>query len=225
MLSLLYTNLQFIYYTLIHISFSHSLNFFFLITRLLFKSWYEGAALLLLLLFLPVPAEADDLSTTRITMKISAWYPPNTMIVEMTIQNPRMSLFGDHPGKQSARGHLKQLSQSFQWWSRHVYSVLLNNAMFVNPSATNPVKTTQIHSLWYEEITSNVPAQRYSDPPHANISVVNESSQRLFPSLTWCIRLSQILLAPVQQWYTAASLQLTPFREFEPSRLNRSRQW
>jgi len=49
--------------------------------------------------------------------------------------------------------------------------------MFVNPFATNAVKTTQIHSWWYEEIARMDPAQRNSDPPHAYISVVNEPSQ------------------------------------------------
>jgi len=29
------------------------------------------------------------------------------MIVEMTFQNPMSSLFGDHPGKESASGHQK----------------------------------------------------------------------------------------------------------------------
>jgi len=50
-------------------------------------------------------------------------------------------------------------------------------AMFVTPFATNPVKTAQIHSWWYEEISRIGSAQRKSDPPHVYISVVNESSQ------------------------------------------------
>jgi len=79
-----------------------------------------------------------------------------------------------------------------------VKPIAINYAMFVNPFATNAVKTTQIHSWWYEEITRIDPAQRNSDPPCAYISVVNELSQRLFSSLTLCIRLSQRLLAPVQ---------------------------
>jgi len=79
----------------------------------------------------------------------------------------------------------------------HVKPIANNYAMFVNPLATNAVKTAQIHSWWYEEIAWIDPAQRNSDPPHAYISVVNELSSRLFSSLTSCIRLSQRLLAPM----------------------------
>jgi len=73
----------------------------------------------------------------------------------------------------------------------HVRPIAINYAMFMNPFATNAVKTTQIHRWWYEEITRIDPAQRNSDLPCAYISVVNELSQRLFSSLTLCIRLSQ----------------------------------
>jgi len=38
-------------------------------------------------------------------MMISAGYPTITMIVEMAIQNPTTSLFGDHPAEQWASGH------------------------------------------------------------------------------------------------------------------------
>jgi len=86
----------------------------------------------------------------------------------------------------------------------HVKRIAINYVKFVNPFATNAVKTAQIHSWWYEEIARIDPAQRNSDPPRASISVVNELSQRLFSSLTLCIRLSQRLLTPVQQWYTGA---------------------
>jgi len=58
-----------------------------------------------------------------------------------------------------------------------VKPIAINYVMFVNPFATNAVKTTQIHSWWYEEIVRIDPAQRNSDPPRAYISVVNESSQ------------------------------------------------
>jgi len=95
-------------------------------------------------------------------------------------------------------------------------------AMFVNPFATNAVKTAQIHSWWYEEIARIDTAQRDSDPPRAYMSVVNEFSQRLCAFLTLCIRLSQRLLAPVQQWYTAARPQSTLFTDFEHCRLQRS---
>jgi len=70
-----------------------------------------------------------------------------------------------------------------------VKPIPIDNAMFVNPFATNAVKTAQIHSWWYEEIARIDPAQRNSHPPRAYISVVNELSQRLFSSLTLCIRL------------------------------------
>jgi len=106
-----------------------------------------------------------------------------------------------------------------------VKPIAINYGMFVNPFATNAVKTAQIHSWWYEEIARIDPAQRNSDPPRAYISVVNELSQHLFSSLTLCIRLSQRLLAPVQQWYTAARPQLTLFTDLEHSRLQRSGKW
>jgi len=100
-----------------------------------------------------------------------------------------------------------------------VKPIAINFAMFVNLFATNVVKTTQIHSWWYEEIARIDPAQRNSDPPCAYISVVNESSQQLFSSLTLCIRLSQRLLIPVQLWNTAARPLLTLFMDFEHSHL------
>jgi len=58
-----------------------------------------------------------------------------------------------------------------------VKPIPINHAMIVNPVATIAVKTTQIHSWWYEEIPRICLALRNSDPPHAYISVVNESSQ------------------------------------------------
>jgi len=74
-------------------------------------------------------------------------------------------------------------------------------AMFVNPFATNAAKTAPIHGWWYEDIARINQAQSTSDPPHAYISVVNESSQWLCLSLTLCIRLSHRFVPPVQQWY------------------------
>ena len=47
-------------------------------------------------------------------------------------------------------------------------------ALFVNPFATNSVKTMQIHSWWYEEKARIDPAQRNSDLPRAYFSVVTE---------------------------------------------------
>ena len=104
----------------------------------------------------------------------------------------------------------------------HAKPIAIHYAMFVNHVPTNAVKTAQIHISWYEEIARIDPTQRNSDPPRAYISVVNEFSQRLFSSLTLCIRLSQILLAHMQQWCTAARPQSTLFTDFEHSRLQRS---
>jgi len=104
-----------------------------------------------------------------------------------------------------------------------VKPIAVNYMMFVNPFAANGVKTAQIHSWWYEEITRIVPAQKISNPPHGYISVVNESSQCFLSSLTLCIGLSQRSLAPAQQWYTAARLQSTAFTDLKQSRLQRSR--
>jgi len=57
-----------------------------------------------------------------------------------------------------------------------VKPLAIKYAIFVNPFATNAVKTAQIHSWWYEEIARIDPAQRNSDPPPAYNSVVNELS-------------------------------------------------
>jgi len=65
-------------------------------------------------------------------------------------------------------------------------------------------------------------APRDSDPLRANNSVVYESFQRLFSSLTLCIRFWKRLLAPVQQWYTTARPQSTLFTDFVHSRPQRS---
>jgi len=103
-----------------------------------------------------------------------------------------------------------------------VKPIAINYAMIVNSFAMNAVKTALIHSWWYEEIARIDPAQRNSDLPHAYISAVNELSQQLISSLTLCIRLLQRLLAPVQQWDTAARPQSTLFMDFEHSGLQRS---
>jgi len=58
-----------------------------------------------------------------------------------------------------------------------VNPIAINYAIFVNPFATNAVKTAHIHSWWYKEIATIDPAQRNADPPRAYISVVNELSQ------------------------------------------------
>jgi len=62
-----------------------------------------------------------------------------------------------------------------------------NYEMFVNPFAVNVVITTQIISWWYEGIGRIDPVQRNNGPPHANTSLVIESSQQLFSSQTLCI--------------------------------------
>ena len=73
-----------------------------LIISRLSKSWQQRATLRLLLRFLLAPGEAEDLSTTRILITVSARYPMITIMVEMTIQNLTMSLLGDLPGQQWA---------------------------------------------------------------------------------------------------------------------------
>jgi hypothetical protein len=64
----------------------------------------------------------------------------------------------------------------------------ISYAMFVNRLTQNAVKTTQIHSWWFKEIARIDPTLRNLDPAPAYITVVNESSQRLFSSLTLQIR-------------------------------------
>lgn len=104
-LSFLHSMLQFIYSTLIHISFSHSCNFFIVITRHLFKSLQDAAALLLLLHILAAAWSAHYLFTTTISMVISALYPTITLIMKRTILNPTTCLLTHHPGMQCASGH------------------------------------------------------------------------------------------------------------------------
>jgi len=94
----------------------------------------------------------------------------------------------DNPCRRSGHGHGECEAYSYQ---------LCNVGESL---ATNAVKTAQMHGWWYEDIARIDPAQRNSDPAHADISVVNESSQRLFSLLTLCMRPSQWLLTPMQQW-------------------------
>lgn len=60
----------------------------------------------------------------------------------------------------------------------------ISYAMFVNRLTQNAVKTTQIQSLWYKEIARIDPTLKNLNHVPAYITVVNESSQRLFSSLT-----------------------------------------
>jgi len=106
-----------------------------------------------------------------------------------------------------------------------VKPIAINDAMFVNPFATNAVKTAQIHSWWYQEITRIDPAQTNSDPPCVYISVVNTLSQWLFSLLTLWIRLAQGILAPMQLWYTAARHHSTILRRFKHSHPVGSGKW
>jgi len=55
-----------------YISFSHSVNFFTLITCSLLTSWHTGAAILLPILLHPAPGNGDNLCTPRISIMISA---------------------------------------------------------------------------------------------------------------------------------------------------------
>jgi len=100
-----------------------------------------------------------------------------------------------------------------------------NTVMIMNPLATYVVKTTQIHSWWYEEIARINLDQRNFDPQRSYISVPNEWSQRLFSLLTLCIRLLQRVLPPMQQWNTTARLQSTLFTNFGQRRIQRSGKW
>jgi len=59
----------------------------------------------------------------------------------------------------------------------HGKSIAIGDAMYVNPIATNAVKTAQIHTWWCEALARIDPAQKDSYPPHTYISVINESSQ------------------------------------------------
>jgi hypothetical protein len=94
----------------------------------------------------------------------------------------------------------------------------ISYAMFVNRLTQNAVKTTQIHSWWFKEIPRIDPTLRNLDPAPAYITVVNESSQRLFSSLTLQIRSLHRLLASMQQWYTSSRLQhLTLYQDCESS--------
>jgi len=72
----------------------------------------------------PAPGDADNLSTMRISMMISARSVTITMIVEMNIQNPTTGLLGDHPGNRCASGHRKIPSPQHwyneSWWLIHL---------------------------------------------------------------------------------------------------------
>jgi len=100
-----------------------------------------------------------------------------------------------------------------------VKPLTVNYEMFMNPFATNLVKTAQINSWWYENTARIDPALRISSPQSAYISVVNVSSPLFFSLLTLCIRLSQIFVAPAQQCYTAASLEMTLYTYSEQRHL------
>jgi hypothetical protein len=104
-LSFLFTTLQFVYHTFIHISFRHSINCFIHITSHLFKSWHACAALLLHHLLSPAPRGGDNLSTPTLSMTLSPQYWPITLTHMMTIQNPMTSLFCDHPQKPLSSSH------------------------------------------------------------------------------------------------------------------------
>jgi len=98
MLSFHYRMLYIFHYTFIQISFSCSFNCLVLLTCHRLKWWHRGAAFLLLCL--PAPESADNLSTLTISIIISASFPIIPMIIKMTIQHPMMRLFSDHPRQQ-----------------------------------------------------------------------------------------------------------------------------
>jgi hypothetical protein len=93
--------------------------------------------------------------------------------------------------------------------------------MFLNTVAIDAVRTAPIQRWWYKAIAIIDPAHITSDPPHAYMSVVNESSRRLFSSLTVDRRLLQQFLAIVQQFYTTGkhpSTQYTDVKQSHPQR-------
>jgi len=55
-------------------------------------------ALLHLLLFLPAPGEADNLSTTQISMMVAMQYPTITMIIEIVTSWVTSDMFNQYPG-------------------------------------------------------------------------------------------------------------------------------
>jgi len=73
----------------------------------------------------------------------------------------------------------------------HVKPIAINHMLIVNFFAMNAAKTALMCSWCSEEIARIDPAQRNSDTPCAYISVVNESSQRLYSLLSVRIRLLQ----------------------------------
>ena len=105
MLFFFHTMCEFIFYTVIYISFNHYVDFFVLTTRRLFESWHEGPALLLLLLFIPAHGEADNVATMWIPMTIAAQYWTRTFIIEMKIRIPMTTLIADHAAMQLISGH------------------------------------------------------------------------------------------------------------------------
>jgi hypothetical protein len=82
--SFLFTKLWVVYYIFIRISVRNKFHHSVLSIRHLFKLWHEGTAHLILLLFLPIPGEWDNLSTMTILKMFSAKYCTITMIAEMT---------------------------------------------------------------------------------------------------------------------------------------------
>jgi hypothetical protein len=84
MYSFLFTKLWVVYYIFIRISVRNKFHHSVLSIRHLFKLWLEGTAHLILLLFLPIPGDWDNLSTMTILKMLTAKYCTITMIAEMT---------------------------------------------------------------------------------------------------------------------------------------------
>lgn len=104
-ISLLYPTVYCIYYTFVHISFSHSIYCFVHIIRHLFNSWHGATELLLLRHLMVTPVEVGEHSTIRISITLWVPYLTTTMCVEITMQYLITTIIRDHPGKQLARGH------------------------------------------------------------------------------------------------------------------------
>lgn len=103
----------------------------------------------------------------------------------------------------------------------HGKPITIRYVMLVNSFATNAVKTIQIYSWWYEEITMIQPVQKNPDPPHVYILVVNWLFQYLFSTLTLCTRLSKRLLALVWEWESTGRYQSALLLDFDSSHQQR----
>ena len=100
--------------------------------------------------------------------QLVAWQAGNLSRDEPSVGNIIRLIVGAEYNTQTTLSGIPAMAMA------HVQPLALDYAMFVNPFATNAVKTIQIHYCWYEEIARIDTAQKNSDPPCAYISAVNE---------------------------------------------------